>query len=206
MNKGQTLAQTIRYCGILICLALALTACQEEVIPTPTRPPPTAVIRHRDAAPFMLTLDDLGQGYQIVEQHRLEKGKGWNEEATRLSGYRHVYQGTETPFTTVICQVECYLSVNETFSAYRAYKEELVSRLQEQYASINESETHKVGDWAAVLSARNPDNENERAFYYLFTRENILVEVTLIGPNMANFDGLSLQQAQVVDQRITARE
>ncbi|MBN1933314.1 MAG: hypothetical protein JW934_01550, partial [Anaerolineae bacterium] len=128
---------------VLMLAALVLTGACQKATPTPIRPPtPTPPIRHRDALPLLLSAEDLGVSYVQVEQARLEKGKGWDPAATRLSGYRHEYAGNGA-FTRVVLQIECYLSVKDAQGAYRAYKAQIIDQLRTggQYASVNEAET-----------------------------------------------------------------
>jgi hypothetical protein len=205
--NAKRLDVAIKLVGLLLACGLIVGAsgCAQSSSSTSSRPPtPTPPVRYRDAYPLMLTLQDLGKGYQIVETHRLERGRGWSDDATRLSGYRTVYQGNGATFTQVLCQVECYLSEQDARVAYQAYKEKLAASLRKEIgqASADESETRFLGEWGWAFSVRA---ETADTVHYLFSRENVLVEVAFTGPQSATFADRTTRQAQVVDQRILAR-
>lgn len=188
-------------------ILIAVGACQKPT-PTPIGPPtPTPPIRHRDALKLILGEQEMGSGYTLVGQERLEKGKGWNEESTRLSGYRHEFRGRKTTFDAVTVQVECYLSAKDAQGAYRVYKAQLIEQLRNsgQYASINEAEARGLGEWGSVFTMQDAANANIQVIYYLFLRENVLVELSLRAPKSPALADQALKQAQVVDQRIAAR-
>ena len=189
--------------GLIVCLEI-VTACRKEPATPARRPAPTAEIRHRDAYPLMLTLSDLGAGYQASGVTRLERGKGWAEEATRLSGYRAAYQGTGTTFSSIECQVECYLSIRDGQSAYRALKAQLATQIQNEgkYTTVNESETSVLGEWGWLFHMRNLDQDT---FLYVFVRENVLVQASLTGVHTAELADQAVRLAQVVDQRVMVR-
>lgn len=202
-GKGHCTGKVV---GLLLLLGLigGLSACGRES-PPPTRwPTPTPPIRHRDAYPLMLTLDDLGAGYEVAEKHRLERGRGWGDDTTRLSGYRTIYQGRQAAFTRVLCQVECYLSVQDAQSAYRTYRERLTVELRAdvRYASVSEREASALGDWGWAFEMRAGSMD---AVHYLFLRENVLVEIALTGVHSPGFLDQAVRQAQVVDQQILVR-
>jgi hypothetical protein len=188
-------------------LAAGLGACGKQEGPPPTRlPTPTPPIRHRNALPLLLTINDLGGAHSLVDMHRLERGKGWSDEITRLSGYRHVYEGGGR-FSRVTCQAECYLSIKEAQTAYRLYKEQLVSsfRDDEQYGAVNESQADGIGEWGAMFSMRGQNNANREIISFLFIRENVLVEVTLTGNHAPDSVDQASRLAKTVDQRILSR-
>jgi|GEM_PF-3726007 len=190
-----------------LVLLFSLGGCQKPT-PTPMGPPtPTPPIRHRDALRLILDEQALGSGYTLVNQERLEKGKGWNEASTRLSGYRHEFQGRGTTFDALTVQVECYLSTRDAQMAYRAYKTQLIEQLRNsgRYASLNEAEARGLGEWGTVLTMQDAANANIQTIYYLFLRENVLVELSLRAPKSPALADQALKQAQVVDQRIAAR-
>jgi len=188
---------------LVVCLG-ALVSCQQASVTPVRRLAPTVEIRHRDGYPLMLTLGDLGAGYSVSETTRLTRGKGWTTEATRLSGYRAVYRGTRTVFSDVECQVECYLSVRDGQSAYRALKDQLSTEVHSQgvYTSVNESETSLLGEWGWLFHMRAQDQET---FLYLFVRENVLVKASVSGAHSAELADQAIRLAQVVDQRVMAR-
>ena len=94
MKARGRFAKRIARALLIIGIAIALGACAgRKGQPTAHVPAPTPAIRHRDAYPLLLTLDDLDSSYTLNEMHRLERGIGWAKEITRLSGYRHVYEG-----------------------------------------------------------------------------------------------------------------
>ena len=207
MNARDRFAKLICWTVLLVGITIALGACASQEGPPPTRlPTPTPPIRHRDAYPLLLTIDDLGGSHTLIEMHRLERGKGWSKEITRLSGYRHVYEGGGR-FSHVVSQVECYLSTKEAQTAYRLYKERLVSDLQgdERYAAVNESQADGLGEWGALFNMRGKNDANLEAAAFLFVRENVLVEVTLTGRHASDFVDQAVRQAKIVDQRILAR-
>jgi hypothetical protein len=192
---------------LLVGLIVGLGACGKQKPSPPMRAPtPTPLIRHRDALPLMIALDDLGDHYALVEMIRLERGKGWSDETTRLSGYRHVYEGSGS-FSRIVCQVECYLSVRNAQTAYRIYKEQLVSTFgnDERYAAVNESEASGLGEWGAMLRMRDKSDQNRETIAFLFVRENVLTEITLEGTYSSDLIDRAVRQAKVVDQRILAR-
>ena len=196
-------ARTAGALVLVVCLC-GLASCQQAVVTPVRRLAPTVEIRHRDAYPLMLTLDDLGAGYSESEMTRLTRGKGWTDEATRLSGYRAVYRGTRTVFSDVECQVECYLSVRDGQSAYRALKEQLSTQVHSQgaYTSVNESEISLLGEWAWLFHLRAQEQET---FLYLFVRENVLVKASASGVHSAELADQAIRLVQVVDQRAMAR-
>jgi hypothetical protein len=207
MNARDRFDKLMRRAILLVGIAIALGACAGQQGPPATRlPTPTPPIRHRDAYPLLLTANDLGGSYALVEMHRLERGIGWSPEITRLSGYRHVYEGGGR-FPHVVSQVECYLSAKEAQTAYRLYKEQLVSDLQsdERYAAVNESQADGLGEWGAMFSMRGKNDANLETAAFLFVRENVLVEVTLSGRHASDFFDQAIRQAKIVDQRILAR-
>jgi len=197
------IARVIAGLVLVVCLG-ALASCRQASVTPARRLAPTVEIRHRDAYPLMLTLDDLGAGYSASEMTRLTRGKGWTDEATRLSGYRAMYRGTRTVFSDVQCQVECYLSVRDGQSAYRALKGQLSTEVRSQgaYVSVNESEVSLLGEWGWLFHMRTQDQET---FLYLFVRENVLVKASVSGAHSAELADQAIRLAQVVDQRVMAR-
>lgn len=184
---------------------LVLSACSPQ--PPAIRPPtPTPPIRHRDALPLLLSLDDLGVEYTLVEQHRLNKGAGWTPDITRLSGYRHVYQGNQARYARVVSQVECYLSAQEAQIAYRTYKGQLTEQIKNdsQYGPLNEGEA-RLGEWSTMLTISNKDNPDLITIHYVFVRENVVIEVGLTGWKGPDFNEQALKTAQIVDKRVAAR-
>jgi hypothetical protein len=117
-----------------------------------------------------------------------------------------VYEGGGR-FSRVVSQIECYLSAKEAQTAYRLYKERLVSNLQgdERYAAVNESQADGLGEWGTMFSMRGKNDTNRETAAFLFVRENILAEVTLTGRHASDFVDQAIRQAKVVDQRILAR-
>lgn len=201
--KTPLIARAVVGLVLVVCLD-ALASCQQASVTPVRRLAPTVEIRHRDAYALMLTRDDLGTGYGVSEMVRLKRGKGWADEATRLSGYRAVYRGTRTVFSDVECQVECYLSIRDGQSAYRALKEQVAAQVRSQggYTAVNESETSLLGEWGWLFHMRAQDQET---FLYLFVRENVLVKVSVSGAHSAELADLAVRLAQVVDQRAMAR-
>ena len=179
--------------------AFGLGACGEA---TPTRvalPMPTVAIRHRDASALMLSLADLGDLYEIEGMYRMDRGRGWDDQSTRLSGYRAVYQSSQAGLSQIQCQVECYLSVRDAQSAYRAYKEQLSRQLDTQYESVGEGEEEALGDWNWVFRFQAND---QQVVHYLFLRENVLVEMAFAGQRSPTLPGQAVRYARAVDQRI----
>lgn len=173
--------------------------------PEATRRPATetASIQHRDALSLLPSADDLAPGYEQESAYRLAQGKGWVEEATRLSGYRAVFAGPGDPFTQVMVQVECYLSAQDAQAAYRAYKGQLGDQIRNsaQYDAINEREEQALGEWGWAFEMRSQDSDT---VHYVYLRQNVLVEVALVGPHSLEFVQESLRMAQIVDRRVLA--
>lgn len=183
----------------LVVATFGLGACGEA---TPTRVPlamPTVSVRHRDASALMPSLANLGDLYEIKEMYRMDSGRGWDDRATRLSGYRAIYQGSQAEISQIECQVECYLSVRDAQSAYRAYKEQLSLQLDAEYDSVGESEEDALGDWNWVFKVQAND---QQVVHYLFLRENVLVEMTFAGQRSPTLPGQAVRYARSVDQRI----
>jgi hypothetical protein len=151
----------------------------------------------------MLSVSDLGAGYVVTEDHRLDKGRGWADSATRLSGYRVAYEGAGEPFTQVVCQVECYLSSKDAQVAYRVYKDELAAKIAEdgRYTSVDAGEAN-LGEWGWLFDMQH---DNSQTVHYIFLRENVLVETIFAGAHTAEFLAEAIRQAQVVDRRILER-
>ena len=152
----------------------------------------------------MLVADDLGAGYEQDSIYRLEGGRGWTEEATRLSGYRAAYLGRDVAFTEVTCQVECYLSVQNAQAAYRAYIRRIGEQIKssDQYDVINEREEQSLGEWGWAFEMRSQDTDT---VHYIYVRENVLVESVLVGTHSPDFVQQAVRMAQVVDRRISSR-
>ncbi len=201
-TKGQ---KRSKVATILLALwtLVATSACSART-PPPTSPPtPTPPIRYRDALPLMLSLQDLGKGYETVEMYRLEQGKGWDEQSTRLSGYRALYRGVSGGFESVLCQVECYLSFHDAQVAYRAYKSKLTDELKSdrRYDAISDEEVSVLGEWGWRFNLRAQDKET---YHYIFVRENVLVEMSITGQRSPDLADRSIRLAQIVDRRIAA--
>jgi hypothetical protein len=190
-------------CGLCV-LGACLSACAGPTAVLNLAPTPTLQIRHRDALPLMLDSADLGAGYKAVEVHRLERGKGWGDDTTRLSGYRMVFEGGVGVFSRIVCQVECYLSVEDAQSAYRAYREDLAGDLRASaaYESVSDSEERLLGDWNRLYTARSRDSVT---LDYIFLRENVLVDLSLAGPDAPDFPVQADRQARLLDERIFQR-
>ena len=182
-----------------------LTACSQKT-PTPVRisTPTTMSIRHRDAFPLIMTADDLGGGYRTVEMHRMEPGKGWGDDTTRLSGYQAVFESGRGVFTRISSQVECYLSVVDAQIAYRAYHETLAARIRGNatYESIKDAEESLLGDWNRRLAVTF---QGQMIIHYIFLRENVFVELALTGPESPEFRDRAARQARLLDERIYSR-
>ena len=188
--------------GVLAC-AGSLVACSKTT-PTPVRfPTPTVTIRHRDALPLMITSEDLGGGYEAIEAQRLERGNGWGDDTTRLSGYRTVFRGKGV-FSGVVCQVECYLSVKDAQDAYRAYREQLAGELEGNaaYESVRDSEVRLLGDWSRKYTAQAQDVV---VMHHIFLRENVFVNLTLSGSDAPEFSDQADRLARSLDERIFQR-
>jgi hypothetical protein len=158
-------------------------------------------IRHRDALALLVRDEDLGEGYVRLESYRLPRGKGWDEGATRLSGYRAIYQGASTRVTS---QVECYLAVADAQMAYRAYQSLIGEQIKndDRYTAVNEYEQDLLGDWGWAFEARDDVQET---YHYIYVRDNVLVESIVSGPKAADLRQETVRLAQVVDQRIADR-
>jgi hypothetical protein len=196
----------VRVCALLtVCLGIVVACGRPR--PTPIRlPTPTIEVRHIDALPLMASTAQAlaGDGYQALEEHRLERGLGWGEDTTRLSGYRTVFGGGGGAFSQVVCQIECYLSVEESQQAYRAYRETLTSRLQgnPSYGPMIESEEEQLGDWNHKYAV---SAEGSAIVHYIFLRENVLVEFAFTGPESPTFPDQAARQARVLDKQIYSR-
>jgi hypothetical protein len=195
-------------CTLLFAFAVAGTVagCRRATA-TPVRlPTPTIEVRHTDALPLMTsTTQTLAEdGYQPVQEHRLERGLGWGEDTTRLSGYRTVFEGGGGAFSQVLCQIECYLSVEDAQNAYRAYRETLTTKLKgnPSYGPMIESEEEQLGDWNHKYAVAV---ETAAIIHYIFLRENVLVEFALTGPESPTFPDQAARQARVLDTLIYSR-
>ncbi len=205
MEKGQEGIARGTVCMLVLGALAALCACAARQSPPVLFPTPTPPIRYRDALPLMLTLQDLGSGYEVVEMYRLERGKGWDKETTRLSGYRALYRGQGGGFTSVLCQVECYLSFRDAQVAYRAYKGQLAAELKNSqgYDSVSDEEVSVLGEWGWRFNLRAQDKET---YHYIFVRENVLVEMAMTGERSPDLADRTIRLAQIVDRRISARK
>jgi len=152
----------------------------------------------------LLRADDLGPGYHLVETGRLERGRGWGEDTTRLSGYRTVFEGGGDVFSRLVCQVECYLSVADGQEAYLAYLAALPAQLDGDpvYGSVADHEERALGDWNRVFVARA---EGVEIVHVLFLRENVFVDLAFTGTGAPQTIDLAARQARLVDERIFAR-
>lgn len=191
-------------CVTAVLVGVSLVACGR---PAPTRvrvPTPTVVIRHRDALSLMPVSEDLGPSYRAVEERRLERGKGWGDDTTRLSGYRTVFEGPGEAFSRIVSQVECYLSVEDAQAAYRAYRESLSSDLRGNASneSVTEGEERLLGDWNRMFSVRSP---NGLTVHYVFIRENVFVELALTGQDVPDLPDQAARQARLLDERVYKR-
>ena len=186
---------------VLMQLGL-LTSCNQDA-PLPIHfPTPTIIsIRHRDAFPLIMTADDLGGGYRTVEMHRLEQGKGWGDDTTRLSGYRATFESGRGVFTHISSQVECYLSVVDAQIAYRAYRETLTAQIKGNatYQSVKDTEESLLGDWNRRLAVTL---QREMIIHCIFLRENVFVELALTGPESPELLDQAVRQARLLDERI----
>ena len=183
----------------LVLAAVSLAACGEA---TPTRvslPMPTVAIGHRDAFALMPSVGDLGGQLELKEMYRMDSGRGWGDQATRLSGYRAIYQDSQDEISQIECQVECYLSVPDAQSAYRAYKEQLSLQLDAAYDLVGESEEDALGDWNWVFKVQSND---QQVVHYLFLRDNVLVEMAFAGQSSPTLPGQAVRYARSVDQTI----
>jgi hypothetical protein len=149
----------------------------------------------------MPSADDLGQGYQAAAKYGLERGMGWGEDTTRLSGYRNVFAGSQSVFSRIECQIECYLSVTDTQAAFRALREQLDADLKGNAAndSVTDGEERMLGDWNRVFTVRSGD---DLALHYIFLRENVLVELAMTGPDAPDLPDQAARLARLLDERI----
>lgn len=186
---------------LLLCAVIALSSCGREATRVVHIPTPTLTIRHRDANALMPAASDLGQGYQVAKKYRLEQGRGWGEDTTRLSGYRTVYSGSQSVFSRVECRIECYLSVTDTQTAFRALREQLNADLKGNVAndSVTDGEERMLGDWNRVFTVRSGDN---LSLHYIFLRENVLVELAMTGPDAPDLPDQAARLARLLDERI----
>jgi len=183
----------------LVLAALSLAACGKVAPTRVVLPPPVVAIRHRDALALMPSAADLDELYEVSETYRMESARGWDDQSTRLSGYRAVYEGDQAGISQIECQVECYLSVPDAQSAYRAYKEQISERLDAAYDSVGESGEEALGDWSWAFRIQA---EDEQVVHYLFLRENVLVEMVFTGPRSPDMPDQAARHARSVDQRI----
>ena len=187
----------------LVCLlaVLCLSACGEAPTAGDSLAMPTVAIRHRDALPLVFSLTDFGESYSIEEMYRMDKGRGWDERSTRLSGYRSIYTSDQAVLSQIQCQVECYLSVQDAQHAYRVYKEQLSQQLKGEvrYESVGESQEEALGDWSWVFKM---EAREEQTLHYLFLRENVLVAVAFTGRRSPNLPDQAVRYARSLDQRI----
>jgi hypothetical protein len=176
----------------------AATASPREV--------PTALpeIRHRDALPLMLQVQDLGSGYEIAETHRLAQGKGWGDDTTRLSGYQTIFRGEGDVFSEVTCQVECYLTVKDAQDAYRVYRQEIAAELRDEasFDSVTDAEERALGEWNHVYVAQSRE---AILIEYVFLRNNAFVFLSFAGPQAPGFTDKAAEQARLLDSRIFRR-
>ena len=204
LRASQTKArpgQARMFALLFVCAVAGLSSCGPEATRVAHVPTPTLAIRHRDANTLMPLANDLGQGYQAVEKHRLEHGRGWGEDTTRLSGYRNVFAGSQSVFSRIECQIECYLSVTDTQAAFRALREQLNGELRGNAAneSVTDGEERLLGDWNRVFTVRSGD---DLTLHYVFLRENVLVEVALTGPDAPDLPDQAARLARLLDERI----
>jgi len=195
------LGRVWRIALVFVCAATGLSACGPEATRVAYIPTPTLAIRHRDANALMPSADDLGRGYQTAEKHRLERGKGWGEDTTRLSGYRNVFAGSQSVFSRIECQIECYLSVTDTQAAFRALREQLNADLKGNVAndSVTDGEERMLGDWNRVFTVRSGD---DLALHYIFLRENVLVDLAMTGTDAPDLPDQAARLARLLDERI----
>jgi hypothetical protein len=186
----------------LLSVMLGVLACRARPTAIPARLPTlTPGIRHRDANALMLSARDLGPAYEAQEISRLERGRGWGGEATRLSGYRTVYTADRGTFSEVISQVECYLSGSDAQVAYQAYKDQLTVQLtrEAEGSSVDKGEARGLGEWGWMFRLRG---EGVETVHYLFVRENVVAEIVVSGLPSPGFQDEAARQAQIVDRRI----
>ena len=191
-------------CVLLLALSAALTACGRATPVAAVAPTPTVQIRHRDALRLMWDSGDLGAGYSLAEEYRLEAGKGWGEDTTRLSGYRKAFEGGTGVFSRIVCQIECYISIRDAQGAYRSYREKLTTDLKANaaYGSVSDSEEGLLGDWNRMYVARARDT---MTVHLVFLRENVFVELVFTGPNVPEVPDRAARQARLLDERIFQR-
>lgn len=201
LQQGPRLGRAWMFALLFVCTVIGLSSCGPEVTRVAHVPTPTLAIRHRDANMLMPSADELGQGYQTVAKRRLERGKGWGEDTTRLSGYRNVFAGSQSVFSHIECQIECYLSVTDTQAAFRALREQLNGELRGSAAneSVTDGEERLLGDWNRVFTVRSGDDVT---LHYVFLRENVLVEMALTGPDAPDLPDQAARLARLLDERI----
>ena len=192
--------------GSLVLALLLVSACGQPQ-PTPVRlPTPTIEVRHVDAMPLMAFMSQVlaGESYRPVEEHRLERGLGWGEDTTRLSGFRTVFEGGSGAFSRVEYQVECYLTVDDAQDAYREYRQTMTTRLQSNTSvgPVIESTEEGLGDWNHKFAFSSGGSD---AVHYIFLRENVLVELAFSGPSDPSFPDKAASQARVLDKQIYSR-
>jgi hypothetical protein len=153
----------------------------------------------------MLQAQDLGATYQNTETQRLDRGRGWGDDTTRLSGYRMTYESADGVFSRVECQVECYLSVSDAQTAYRAHRQQLAASLDAsaKYDSVRDSEERLLGDWNRKFIMTESSGAIE--IRYLVLRENVLAELTFAGPDSPEIADQAARKARLLDERIFQR-
>jgi hypothetical protein len=154
---------------------------------------------------LLLQSQDVGSAYQAIETRRLQRGRGWGDDTTRLSGYSVTFAGSEGVFSRVECQVECYLTVGDAQTAYRAYRQELKASLEasDRYDSVRDSEERLLGDWNRKFTMAGPRGSTE--IRYLVLRENVLAVMTFVGPESPEFADQAARKARLLDERIFQR-
>ena len=200
-QNRQHLGRAWRIALLFVCAVIGLSSCGPEATRVARIPTPTLAIRHRDADTLMPSAGDLGQGYRAAEKHRLERGKGWGEDTTRLSGYRDVFAGSQSVFSRIECQIECYLSVTDTQAAFRALREQLDADLRGRVAndSVTDGEERLLGDWNRVFTVRSGD---DLTLHYIYLRENVLVVLVMTGLGAPDLPDQAARLARLLDERI----
>jgi hypothetical protein len=151
---------------------------------------------------LMLQAQDLGAAYEAAEITRLDRGQGWDEDTTRLSGYRVAFDSADGVFSRVECQVECYLTVSDAQAAYRAHRQQLESSLgaNTRYDSVTDTEERLLGDWNRKFTLTGSNDAIE--IRYLVLRENVLAELAFSGSESPEFADQAARKARLVDERI----
>jgi hypothetical protein len=187
---------------MLVGMLSACATATPSALPAPTL---TVEIRYRDALGLLLTAEDMGPAYRKIDVRRLDRGEGWGEDTTRLSGYRIILESDEGLFSRVECQAECYLTVSDAQLAYRAYRQQLTDSLESsgRYSVVNESEERLLGDWNRKFTMTGAGASSE--IRYLVLRENVLAELVFAGSETPEFSDQAARKARLFDERVFER-